>query len=173
MPPPCSCGRLKMLNCLVSRSWPCQSIWDVALEERGSEPTWLSSRWCCPSSQRFQYDYVAQTHLHTTPSDCTSVSDVSSFVCQHRWLACFSHQTDLYSGALFVQVCLGWNLYLSTVLMLVVTALYTIAGRYESALQFALFCSFKEFQQFWWTLILIFYYANRNPRDKHIAYFGT
>uniref|UniRef100_A0A8C3I849 Sodium/mannose cotransporter SLC5A10 n=1 Tax=Chrysemys picta bellii TaxID=8478 RepID=A0A8C3I849_CHRPI len=35
---------------------------------------------------------------------------------------------DLYSGALFVQVCLGWNLYLSTVLMLVVTALYTIAG---------------------------------------------
>ncbi|KAK0140828.1 Sodium/glucose cotransporter 5 [Merluccius polli] len=37
-------------------------------------------------------------------------------------------QTDLYSGALFVQVCLGWNLYLSTILMLVVTALYTIAG---------------------------------------------
>lgn len=38
-------------------------------------------------------------------------------------------QTDLYSGALFIQVCLGWNLYLSTVLMLVVTALYTIAGK--------------------------------------------
>uniref|UniRef100_H2SCV3 Sodium/mannose cotransporter SLC5A10 n=1 Tax=Takifugu rubripes TaxID=31033 RepID=H2SCV3_TAKRU len=37
-------------------------------------------------------------------------------------------RTDLYSGALFIQVCLGWNLYLSTVLMLVVTALYTIAG---------------------------------------------
>uniref|UniRef100_H9GEJ0 Sodium/mannose cotransporter SLC5A10 n=1 Tax=Anolis carolinensis TaxID=28377 RepID=H9GEJ0_ANOCA len=36
--------------------------------------------------------------------------------------------TDLYSGALFVQVCLGWNLYLSTVLMLLVTAIYTIAG---------------------------------------------
>ncbi|KAJ6656016.1 hypothetical protein lerEdw1_004601 [Lerista edwardsae] len=36
--------------------------------------------------------------------------------------------TDLYSGALFVQVCLGWNLYLSTVLMLGVTAVYTIAG---------------------------------------------
>ncbi|XP_040503502.1 sodium/glucose cotransporter 5 isoform X3 [Gallus gallus] len=36
--------------------------------------------------------------------------------------------TDLYSGALFVQVCLGWNLYLSTVLMLLVTGLYTIAG---------------------------------------------
>ncbi|KAM6244463.1 sodium/mannose cotransporter SLC5A10 isoform 3-T3 [Spheniscus humboldti] len=36
--------------------------------------------------------------------------------------------TDLYSGALFVQVCLGWDLYLSTVLMLVVTGLYTIMG---------------------------------------------
>uniref|UniRef100_A0A8C5TQG2 Sodium/mannose cotransporter SLC5A10 n=1 Tax=Malurus cyaneus samueli TaxID=2593467 RepID=A0A8C5TQG2_9PASS len=36
--------------------------------------------------------------------------------------------TDLYSGALFVQVCLGWDLYLSTVLVLAVTALYTIAG---------------------------------------------
>ncbi|NWT77915.1 SC5AA protein, partial [Lanius ludovicianus] len=36
--------------------------------------------------------------------------------------------TDLYSGALFVQVCLGWDLYLSTVLMLVVTGLYTTAG---------------------------------------------
>ncbi|NWV39094.1 SC5AA protein, partial [Grantiella picta] len=35
---------------------------------------------------------------------------------------------DLYTGALFVQVCLGWDLYLSTVLMLVVTGLYTIAG---------------------------------------------
>ncbi|NWX39227.1 SC5AA protein, partial [Steatornis caripensis] len=40
----------------------------------------------------------------------------------------FHAQTDLYSGALFVQVCLGWDLYLSTVLMLVVTGLYTIAG---------------------------------------------
>ncbi|XP_014791716.1 PREDICTED: sodium/glucose cotransporter 5 isoform X2 [Calidris pugnax] len=36
--------------------------------------------------------------------------------------------TDLYSGALFVQVCLGWDLYLSTILMLVVTGLYTIAA---------------------------------------------
>uniref|UniRef100_U3IWW6 Sodium/mannose cotransporter SLC5A10 n=1 Tax=Anas platyrhynchos platyrhynchos TaxID=8840 RepID=U3IWW6_ANAPP len=34
--------------------------------------------------------------------------------------------TDLYSGALFVHVCLGWNLYLCTVLMLLVTGLYTI-----------------------------------------------
>ncbi|XP_006901258.1 PREDICTED: sodium/glucose cotransporter 5 isoform X2 [Elephantulus edwardii] len=35
---------------------------------------------------------------------------------------------DLYAGALFVHICLGWNFYLSTTLMLAVTALYTIAG---------------------------------------------
>ncbi|KAG8145818.1 putative Sodium-glucose cotransporter 4 protein, partial [Naja naja] len=35
--------------------------------------------------------------------------------------------TDLYSGALFIQVCLGWDFYLSTLLMLGVTAVYTIA----------------------------------------------
>lgn len=37
-------------------------------------------------------------------------------------------QIDLYAGALFVHICLGWNFYLSTVIMLAITALYTIAG---------------------------------------------
>nr|XP_056723624.1 sodium/glucose cotransporter 4 isoform X1 [Euleptes europaea] len=36
--------------------------------------------------------------------------------------------TDIFSGALFIKVSLGWNLYLSTVILLVVTAIYTIAG---------------------------------------------
>ncbi|NXE53893.1 SC5A9 protein, partial [Casuarius casuarius] len=36
--------------------------------------------------------------------------------------------TDIFSGALFIQVSLGWNLYLSTVVLLAVTAVYTIAG---------------------------------------------
>ncbi|XP_059936402.1 sodium/mannose cotransporter SLC5A10 isoform X4 [Mesoplodon densirostris] len=35
---------------------------------------------------------------------------------------------DLYAGALFVHICMGWSFYLSTILMLSVTALYTIAG---------------------------------------------
>ncbi|XP_074198103.1 sodium/mannose cotransporter SLC5A10 isoform X1 [Camelus bactrianus] len=35
---------------------------------------------------------------------------------------------DLYAGALFVHICLGWDFYLCTVLMLAITALYTIAG---------------------------------------------
>ncbi|NXP87221.1 SC5A9 protein, partial [Passerina amoena] len=36
--------------------------------------------------------------------------------------------TDIFAGALFIQTALGWNLYLSTVVLLAVTALYTIAG---------------------------------------------
>uniref|UniRef100_A0A2K5EK52 Sodium/mannose cotransporter SLC5A10 n=2 Tax=Aotus nancymaae TaxID=37293 RepID=A0A2K5EK52_AOTNA len=35
---------------------------------------------------------------------------------------------DLYAGALFVHICLGWNFYFSTILTLAITALYTIAG---------------------------------------------
>ncbi|KAM4896238.1 sodium/glucose cotransporter 4-like [Sylvia borin] len=35
---------------------------------------------------------------------------------------------DIFAGALFIQVSLGWNLYLSTVLLLAVTAVYTIFG---------------------------------------------
>ncbi|XP_010870351.2 sodium/glucose cotransporter 4 [Esox lucius] len=36
--------------------------------------------------------------------------------------------TDIFSGALFIQVSLGWDLYLSTVVLLLVTTIYTIAG---------------------------------------------
>ncbi|XP_036612218.1 sodium/glucose cotransporter 4 [Trichosurus vulpecula] len=36
--------------------------------------------------------------------------------------------TDIFSGALFIKVSLGWDLYLSTVILLVVTAIYTVAG---------------------------------------------
>ncbi|RLW05992.1 hypothetical protein DV515_00004757, partial [Chloebia gouldiae] len=37
-------------------------------------------------------------------------------------------KTDIFAGALFIQTPLGWNLYLSTVILLAVTAVYTIAG---------------------------------------------
>uniref|UniRef100_A0A8C6PSJ5 Solute carrier family 5 member 9 n=1 Tax=Nothobranchius furzeri TaxID=105023 RepID=A0A8C6PSJ5_NOTFU len=36
--------------------------------------------------------------------------------------------TDMFSGALFIQVSLGWDLYLSTGILLLVTAIYTVAG---------------------------------------------
>ncbi|NWV04559.1 SC5A9 protein, partial [Ptilonorhynchus violaceus] len=34
----------------------------------------------------------------------------------------------IFAGALFIQISLGWNIYLSVVALLVVTAVYTIAG---------------------------------------------
>lgn len=75
---------------------------------------------------------AAAVRLHkdiSTTAFCSiACSDSESSHHSLTAVLCFRLQTDLYSGALFVQVCLGWNLYLSTVLMLVVTALYTIAG---------------------------------------------
>ncbi|XP_061830361.1 sodium/myo-inositol cotransporter 2 isoform X2 [Nerophis lumbriciformis] len=35
---------------------------------------------------------------------------------------------DMYAGALFIQLALQWNIYLAVVLLLSVTALYTVAG---------------------------------------------
>ncbi|XP_075866895.1 sodium/glucose cotransporter 4 [Microcebus murinus] len=69
--------------------------------------------------------------------------------------------TDIYSGALFIQMALGWNLYLSTGILLVVTAVYTIAGGltaviYTDALQTvimvggALVLMFLGFQEVGW-----------------------
>ncbi|CAJ1060138.1 Hypothetical predicted protein [Xyrichtys novacula] len=36
--------------------------------------------------------------------------------------------TDIFSGALFIQISLGWDLYLSTGILLLITAAYTVAG---------------------------------------------
>ncbi|XP_070765715.1 sodium/glucose cotransporter 4 [Enoplosus armatus] len=36
--------------------------------------------------------------------------------------------TDIFSGALFIQVSMGWDLYLSTCILLLVTAAYTVGG---------------------------------------------
>ncbi|XP_068054781.1 sodium/glucose cotransporter 4 isoform X2 [Anomalospiza imberbis] len=40
----------------------------------------------------------------------------------------FEWNINIFAGALFIQTALGWNLYLSTVILLAVTAVYTIAG---------------------------------------------
>ncbi|CAL8269872.1 unnamed protein product [Arctogadus glacialis] len=52
----------------------------------------------------------------------------------------FEWNTDIFSGALFIQVSLGWDLYLSTGILLAITAVYTVAGgltavMYTDALQ--------------------------------------
>ena len=38
------------------------------------------------------------------------------------------YQVDLYSGALFIEQALGWNLYIAIVVLLGITSLYTVTG---------------------------------------------
>ena len=38
-------------------------------------------------------------------------------------------QADLYAGAIFIELALGWNLYASILLLLAIAALFTIMGR--------------------------------------------
>lgn len=78
------------------------------------------SRFPCPHCTHRAGCFPAVSLLQQPLCGGCHLSQLSRFL--------FHTQTDLYSGALFVQVCLGWDLYLSTVLMLVVTGLYTIAG---------------------------------------------
>ena len=37
-------------------------------------------------------------------------------------------QGEIYAGSLFMQQLLGWNMYTSTIGILIITAIYTIAG---------------------------------------------
>ena len=38
-------------------------------------------------------------------------------------------QAEIYSGAIFMQQLLGWNMYLCVFAILAVTAVYTVAGK--------------------------------------------
>ena len=44
-------------------------------------------------------------------------------------LSLFFFQVNLFSGALFIRLALGWNLYLAILLMLGMTCLCTITGQ--------------------------------------------
>lgn len=51
------------------------------------------------------------------------------------YCACvFLPQVDMYAGALFIQLALQWNIYIAVVLLLSITAVYTIAGELSSHL---------------------------------------
>lgn len=39
-----------------------------------------------------------------------------------------SLQVDMFSGAVFIQQALGWNIYLAVITLLLITALYTVTG---------------------------------------------
>lgn len=51
---------------------------------------------------------------------------------QKKWSFSAFLQVDMYAGALFIQLALQWNIYLAIVLLLVITALYTVAGDHSS-----------------------------------------
>ena len=38
-------------------------------------------------------------------------------------------QVCIFAGALFIQMALGWNMYVSIVVLLVITAIYTVLGK--------------------------------------------
>jgi len=48
--------------------------------------------------------------------------------CEMSTLPCV--QADLFAGAVFLQRAFNWNVYAAIVALLVVAALFTIAGRY-------------------------------------------
>lgn len=75
------------------------------------------------------------------------------------WMACA--QVDMYAGAVFIQQALGWNLYLAVILLLVITALYTVAG---------------EIMGFWlvrmyWSAYIMLNQSHNRFRKTHMKYF--
>lgn len=54
----------------------------------------------------------------------------STFSLTAVWIACV--QVDMYAGAVFIQQALGWDIYLAVILLLVITAVYTVAGELTS-----------------------------------------
>lgn len=43
-----------------------------------------------------------------------------------------SPQVDMFSGAVFIQQALGWNIYVAVITLLLITALYTVTGVYTN-----------------------------------------
>ena len=89
-------------------------------------------------------------------------------------------QVDMFAGALFIQQALGWNLYVAIVGLLIITALYTIAGkvtkigRLRKCVYAILHTSYKEFSIVvgspWPHLVLISLYNESQLKICHETY---
>lgn len=55
---------------------------------------------------------------------CMYINILSSFL--HPFLLFL--QVDMFSGAVFIQQALGWNIYIAVIALLLITALYTVTG---------------------------------------------
>ncbi|XP_058265983.1 sodium/myo-inositol cotransporter 2 isoform X2 [Hemibagrus wyckioides] len=57
-----------------------------------------------------------------------SAADIAVLVVYFILILAVGVWVDMYAGAVFIQQALGWNIYLAVILLLVITALYTVAG---------------------------------------------
>lgn len=56
------------------------------------------------------------------------VLGLSSCLAHCLFPSAFNSQVDMFSGAIFIQQALGWNIYVSVIALLSITALYSVTG---------------------------------------------
>lgn len=58
------------------------------------------------------------------------IFDMRSLSIPKYWVQFFFFiQVDIYAGSLFLYEAVGWNIYLSAAVILVITAVYTLLGK--------------------------------------------
>lgn len=71
------------------------------------------------------------TKISVSHCDATSKAHILG-TCLVSIFKCFaplpSSQADMFSGAIFINQALGLNIYLAVVMLLLITALYTVTG---------------------------------------------
>ena len=82
-------------------------------------------KWC-PNSLTQVYQKKGQVNVAGQKANLWNNVSLSS--------ALLVFQSSIFSGAIFIQIALGLDLYLAIFILLVITALYTVAG--ESAVYF-------------------------------------
>lgn len=70
---------------------------------------------------------VRKIHTHTTIYLYTDKVKT----CKKKKSICLI-QADIFAGALFIQASFGWDLYLSTGILLLITAAYTVTGKHNA-----------------------------------------
>ena len=72
-------------------------------------------------------------HFHQDLSKSSSLRTQNvQRVFLHCLPLCVSLQVDMFSGAVFIQQALGWNIYVAVITLLLITALYTVTGMHAN-----------------------------------------
>lgn len=105
-------------------------------------PEYLRRRFGGRRTQLFLAVLYLFIYIFTKISVWSKYTEILHFTCQkHIYLyflpyihhtcvslCVFLAQVDMYAGAMFIQLALQWNIYLAVVLLLSITALYTVTG---------------------------------------------